>query len=59
MHMSDLGIGATIVNGCVQLPAGLRAVPIRGLPKIRYWATWRPQRQALVRDFLDLVRQQR
>ncbi|WP_326558491.1 LysR family transcriptional regulator [Micromonospora sp. NBC_01796] len=59
VHMSDLGIGATIVNGCVQLPAGLRAVPIRGLPKIRYWATWRPQRQALVRDFLDLVRQQR
>ena len=58
VHLATLGIGATIINGCVQLPAGLLAVPIHDLPKIRYWATWRPQRQALVQDFLDQIRQQ-
>ena len=58
VHLAELGVGATIVNGCVRLPAGLRAVPIHGLPKIRYWATWRPQRQAVVRDLLDQIRHQ-
>ncbi len=59
VHLAELGVGATIVNGCVRLPAGLRAVPIHGLPKIRYWAVWRPQRQAVVRDLLDQIRHQR
>ncbi|GIJ80586.1 DNA-binding transcriptional regulator, LysR family [Micromonospora phaseoli] len=53
VHLVALGVGATIVNGCVEVPDGLRAVPIHGLPKIRYWAAWRPQRQSLVRDLLD------
>ncbi|MEV6813443.1 LysR substrate-binding domain-containing protein, partial [Micromonospora sp. NPDC051296] len=58
VHLAGLGVGATVVNGCVGLPDGLRAVPIDGLPKIRYWATWRPQRQALVQDLLDQIRRQ-
>ncbi|PZG12586.1 LysR family transcriptional regulator [Micromonospora craterilacus] len=58
VHLAGLGVGATIVNGCVGLPAGLRAVPVDGLPKVRYWATWRPQRQALVQGLLDQIRHQ-
>ncbi|GAA0395524.1 transcriptional regulator CynR [Micromonospora gifhornensis] len=53
VHLAGLGVGATVVNGCVGLPDGLRAVPIDGLPKVRYWATWRQPRAHLVRDFLS------
>ncbi|MER5456066.1 LysR family transcriptional regulator [Micromonospora sp. NPDC002389] len=53
VHLSALGVGATVVNGCVELPDGLRAVPVHGLPMIRYWAAWRPQREPVVRDLLD------
>jgi LysR family transcriptional regulator, low CO2-responsive transcriptional regulator len=45
-HFASLGIGATIVNGCVTAPAGLATLPVTGLPAVRYWATWRSQRQA-------------
>lgn len=57
VHLVGLGIGATIVNGCVQLPTGLRGIPITDLPTVRYWATWRPQRHAVVRPVLDQFRQ--
>ncbi|NGM14343.1 LysR family transcriptional regulator [Verrucosispora sp. WMMA2044] len=53
VHLAALGVGATVVNGCVGLPDGLRAVPIHGLPEVRYWATWRPARRPVVRDLLD------
>ncbi|BCJ61431.1 LysR family transcriptional regulator [Micromonospora endophytica] len=53
VHLAALGVGATVVNGCVGLPDGLRAVPIHGLPRIRYWAAWRPPRAHLVRDLLE------
>jgi LysR family transcriptional regulator, low CO2-responsive transcriptional regulator len=52
VHFADLGIGAAIVNGCVRPPAGLAAVPVAGLPVVRYWAAWRPQRAARVSDLL-------
>lgn len=52
VHFADLGIGATVVNGCVQPPPGLAAIPVAGLPEIRYWAAWRPQRQARIDDLL-------
>jgi DNA-binding transcriptional LysR family regulator len=45
VHFAGLGLGATVVNGCVRLPAGLRGVPIDDLPEIRYWAAWRAQRE--------------
>jgi DNA-binding transcriptional LysR family regulator len=57
VHLVGLGIGCTIVNGCVELPAGLRAIPITDLPKVRYWATWRTQRHAVLRPVLDQFRQ--
>jgi DNA-binding transcriptional LysR family regulator len=53
VHVAELGIGATIVNGCIPVPAGLARIPIRDLPTVRYWATWRPQRHALVAPVLD------
>lgn len=52
VHFADLGIGATIVNGCVRPPSGLAAIPVTGLPPVRYWAAWRPQRQARISDLL-------
>jgi DNA-binding transcriptional LysR family regulator len=56
VHLASLGIGATIVNGCVRPPADLCAVPIRDLPQIRYWVAWRRQRLAHVHDLLAEVR---
>jgi LysR family transcriptional regulator, low CO2-responsive transcriptional regulator len=45
VHFAALGLGATVVNGCVQLPAKLRAIPVVDLPAVRYWAAWRPERE--------------
>jgi LysR family transcriptional regulator, low CO2-responsive transcriptional regulator len=53
VHFAALGIGATIVNGCVQVPDGLAAVPVTDLPTVRYWAAWRRQRHAQRPDILD------
>jgi len=44
VHFVKLGIGASIVNGCVPVPEGLKAVPVGDLPAVRYWAVWRGQR---------------
>jgi LysR family transcriptional regulator, low CO2-responsive transcriptional regulator len=55
VHLASLGLGATVVNGCVRPPAGLVAVPVAGLPAIRYWAAWRPQRAARAAGFLSLL----
>jgi LysR family transcriptional regulator, low CO2-responsive transcriptional regulator len=53
VHFAALGIGATVVNGCVQVPDGLAAVPVTDLPTVRYWAAWRRQRHAQRPDILD------
>jgi DNA-binding transcriptional LysR family regulator len=52
VHLSSLGIGATVVNGCVPAPPGMTAVPVTGLPPVRYWAAWRPQRPQAAAAFL-------
>jgi len=44
VHFAALGLGATVVNGCVAVPSRLRTIPISDLPAVRYWAAWRPQR---------------
>ena len=44
VHFAALGLGATVVNGCVAVPSRLRTIPITDLPAVRYWAAWRPQR---------------
>ena len=56
VHLASLGLGATVVNGCVPPPAGMVAVPVLGLPAVRYWAAWRPQREEQARAFLDRLR---
>jgi DNA-binding transcriptional LysR family regulator len=56
VHFAALGVGATVVNGCVELPPGLVAVPVADLPKVRYWAAWRTQRQAAVADVVTQLR---
>jgi DNA-binding transcriptional LysR family regulator len=55
VHFAALGLGAAVVNGCVRLPARLRGIPVTDLPPIRYWAAWRPQRQAAVADILGYL----
>lgn len=55
VHVAGLGLGATIVNGCVPLPAGLAPVLIDDLPQVRYWAAWRPQRHAVVAPILGFL----
>jgi DNA-binding transcriptional LysR family regulator len=55
VHLASLGIGATVVNGCVPAPDGMTAVPVTGLPAVRYWAAWRPQREEQARAFLAFL----
>jgi hypothetical protein len=52
VHFAHLGLGATIVNGCVRLPPGLCGVPVQDLPEVRYWAAWRAQREAVLANAL-------
>ncbi|NUT33514.1 MAG: LysR family transcriptional regulator substrate-binding protein, partial [Hamadaea sp.] len=51
-HLASLGLGAAVVNGCVAIPEGLVAVPVAELPKVRYWAAWRAQREQPADVFL-------
>jgi DNA-binding transcriptional LysR family regulator len=53
VHLAGLGIGATVVNGCVHIPAGLTAIPVTDLPTVRYWAAWRRQRHPSPPALLD------
>jgi DNA-binding transcriptional LysR family regulator len=55
VHFAALGLGAAVVNGCVQLPTRLRGIPITDLPAVRYWAAWRPQRQAGLAEVMALL----
>ena len=56
VHFASLGLGATVVNGCVRPPAGLVAVPFADLPSVHYWACWRPQRADLAADLVAQLR---
>jgi LysR family transcriptional regulator, low CO2-responsive transcriptional regulator len=53
VHLTALGVGATVVNGCVRPPKGVAAVPVTDLPTVRYWAACRRQRLPMVGDVLD------
>jgi DNA-binding transcriptional LysR family regulator len=53
VHFAALGIGATVVNGCVPAPEGLTAVPVADLPPVRYWAAWRRQRYPEPPEIVD------
>lgn len=55
VHFVSLGMGVTVVNGCVDVPDGLVARPVLDLPAVAYWAAWRPPRQLLVSQTLALL----
>jgi LysR family transcriptional regulator, low CO2-responsive transcriptional regulator len=55
VHLASLGIGATVVNGCVPPPDGMTAIPVSNLPAVCYWAAWRPQRDEHARRFLAFL----
>jgi DNA-binding transcriptional LysR family regulator len=55
MYFVDLGTGVTIVNGCVPPPDGLTAIPVEELPHVPYWAAWRPARNRLLDEVLQLL----
>jgi len=55
VHLASLGIGATVVNGCVPAPDGMTAIPVSDLPAVGYWAAWRPQREEHAAGFLALL----
>src|SRR5262249_17956919 len=54
-HLARLGVGAAVVNGGIPPPGGMGAMPIRGLPAVRYWAAWRPQRDPRAAGFLTAL----
>lgn len=56
VHFVSLGLGVTVVNGCVRPPAGLVAVPVTDLPRVHYWAAWRPQRGDLAAELVGRLR---
>ena len=55
-HFAALGLGVTVVNGCVRPPAGLVAVPVRDLPQVTYHAVWRAEREDLALVVLERLR---
>ncbi|MCL2091725.1 MAG: LysR family transcriptional regulator [Micrococcales bacterium] len=58
VHLAGLGVGTTVVNGCVPPPPGWVAVPVTDLPTVTYWSVWRPGRDALLAESLALLHTQ-
>ncbi len=52
VHLASLGLGPTIVNGCIPTPRSMIAVPISDLPPVGYWLAWRSQRERSVAALL-------
>jgi hypothetical protein len=59
VRSASVGIGATMVNGCGQVPPGMAAVAIRDLARVGYWAAWREERQERAQAFLAVQRRTR
>ncbi len=55
VHLVGLGVGTTVVNGCVPAPDGWVAVPVADLPTVTYWSVWRAGRDALLAEALALL----
>jgi hypothetical protein len=53
VHFAAIGLGAAIINGCVELPARLRGIPIADLPVVSYWAAWSPSQHSRVAAILE------
>ena len=55
VHLAGLGMGTTVVNGCVPPPPSWVSVPVTDLPPVTYWSVWRPGRTTLLADALALL----
>jgi LysR family transcriptional regulator, low CO2-responsive transcriptional regulator len=53
VHLVSIGLGGSIVNGCVKTPRGVASIPIIDLPPVSYWTAWRPTRTAAAQQLLD------
>lgn len=56
VHFVRLGLGASVVNGCVQVPGGLLGIPIRDLPPVRYFCLYRGARAARAAPLIEILR---
>ncbi|TDV46828.1 LysR family transcriptional regulator [Actinophytocola oryzae] len=58
LHFVTLGVGLSIVNGCVRPPAGFTAREITDLPRVPYYAVHLPSRadDARLAELLSAVR---
>ena len=59
LHFVALGVGLSIVNGCVRPPAGFTSRPITDLPRVPYYAVHLPSRtdDPRLADLLAAVRE--
>ncbi len=59
LHFVTLGVGLSIVNGCVRPPTGFTSRPITDLPRVPYYAVHLPARtdDARLADLLAAVRE--
>lgn len=59
LHFVTLGVGLSIVNGCVRPPAGFTSRPITDLPRVPYYAVHLPSRtdDPRLADLLAAVRE--
>ncbi|MCL2850533.1 MAG: LysR family transcriptional regulator [Micrococcales bacterium] len=55
VHLATLGLGTTVVNGCVPAPPGWAAVAVTDLPPVTYWSAWRPVRATHLAEALALL----
>ncbi|WP_051796966.1 LysR family transcriptional regulator [Catenuloplanes japonicus] len=62
VHLAELGVGLTVITGCVRPTEGLVAVPITDLPRITYYAAHRagalddPRTKALLSEIRATTR---
>ncbi len=56
LHFVALGVGLSIVNGCVTPPAGFTSRPITDLPRVPYYATHQATEDRRLAQLLTAVR---
>jgi LysR family transcriptional regulator, low CO2-responsive transcriptional regulator len=57
LHFVTLGVGLSIVNGCVTPPAGFTTRPITDLPGVQYYAAHQPTEDLRLAQLLTAVRE--
>jgi LysR family transcriptional regulator, low CO2-responsive transcriptional regulator len=55
LHFVSLGVGLSIVNGCVKPPAGFTTRPMTDLPRVPYYAAHQPTEDPRLAQLLTAV----